>query len=1252
MNSGTARFPSRNRARLGFRGYAMFDKLLIANRGAIACRILRTLRTLQVKGVAVYSEADAASLHLMQADEAHSLGEGGAAGTYLAVDKILAIAKASGARAIHPGYGFLSENAAFAQACEDADIAFVGPTPEQLRVFGLKHTARALARQHGVPMLEGTELLDSLESAIAAARDIGYPVMLKSTAGGGGIGMRVCRSAEELADSFEAVKRLGQNNFSDAGVFIEKYIQRARHLEVQVFGDGQGEVLALGVRDCSVQRRNQKVLEETPAPNLPDGMADELCAAAIKLARAVNYRSAGTVEFVFDSEDQRFYFLEVNTRLQVEHGVTEQVWGVDLVSWMVQLAAGDLPPLEQLQAGLKPSGHAIQARLYAEDPGREFQPCPGLLTAVNFPPADGHALRIDTWVEAGCEIPPYFDPMIAKLISWAPTRERASTGLIDALNETRLYGVETNRDYLRQIIADTPFASGQPWTRCLEGLVYHADTFEVLSGGTQTSVQDYPGRLGYWAVGVPPSGPMDSRALRQGNGLLGNAEGCAALEITMSGPLLRFNTDAVIAVTGAQIPITLDGEPRAMNAALLVCAGSTLALGTIAGAGVRSYLCVRGGLDVPDYLGSKSTFTLGQFGGHGGRALRAGDVLHIAPLVDRSAGQRIADDALEALPDIRRIRVIYGPHAAPEYFTEAYIETFFATDWEVHFNSSRTGVRLIGPKPEWVRADGGEAGLHPSNIHDNPYAIGAVDFTGDMPVILGPDGPSLGGFVCPVTIIEADLWQLGQLKAGDRVRFYPVSVEACHAERCGSELVREGYLPDAADQSTVPPSSRTSPLLQGTARPQSTADSCGSEAVRIEDLPSPVILDIGQDDKRLVARLSGDTHLLLEIGAPELDLVLRLRGHALMLALEAKQLEGVIDLTPGIRSLQVHYRPGQLLLRQLLDIVAGEWDAVCAAKDLQVASRIVHLPLSWDDPACQLAIEKYMTTVRKDAPWCPSNLEFIRRINDLPNLDEVQRTVFDASYLVMGLGDVYLGAPVATPLDPRHRLVTTKYNPARTWTAENSVGIGGAYMCVYGMEGPGGYQFVGRTLQMWNRYRDVAAFEGKPWLLRFFDQIRFYPVSADELLRIRRDFPLGRFDLNIEHSTLNMADYQAFLTREAEGITAFRAQQQSAFNAERERWIANGQADFQSDEGVAPNTEELPLQTGQQGVDSHIAGNLWQVQVQPGERVEAGDVLVILESMKMEIPLLAPVAGVVQEVRVQPGSAVRAGQRVVVLAAD
>ncbi|MGX5218346.1 urea carboxylase [Pseudomonas sp. S9] len=1205
----------------------MFNKVLIANRGAIACRILRTLRSLGCQGVALYAEADAASLHIQQADEAFSLGDGPAADTYLHVQKVLAIARESGATAIHPGYGFLSENAAFAEACEAAGIAFVGPTPEQLRIFGLKHTARALAKAQGVPMLEGTGLLENIEAALGAGASVGYPVMLKSTAGGGGIGMRVCRDAEELADAFETVKRLGQNNFSDSGVFIEKYIEHARHLEVQIFGDGLGEVLAFGVRDCSVQRRNQKVIEETPAPNLPSGMDLELCAAAIKLAKAINYRSAGTVEFVYDSKAERFYFLEVNTRLQVEHGVTEQVWGVDLVSWMIELAAGELAPLAQLQRQLKPSGHAIQARVYAEDPGRDFQPSPGLLTTVGFPEPDGKALRIDTWVEAGCEIPAYFDPMIAKLICWAPERESARSALADALGQTTLYGVENNRDYLRQILGYGPFVDGQPWTRCLEGLRYQAETIEVLSAGTQTSVQDYPGRLGYWAVGVPPSGPMDDRALRLGNRLLGNSPGASSLEITMSGPSLRFNTDAVIAVTGAAIDLQLDGVDQPLHTAIKINAGNVLSIGSIQGSGARSYLCVRGGIDVPDYLGSKSTFTLGQFGGHGGRALRAGDVLHIAKLTQASYGERLPAALCCELPAVRELRVIYGPHGAPEYFSEDYINTFFNTAWEVHFNSSRTGVRLIGPKPQWVRDSGGEAGLHPSNIHDNPYAVGAVDFTGDMPVILGPDGPSLGGFVCPVTIIEADLWQLGQLKAGDKVRFTAVDINSARA------LAQ----------------SRLSELDALSAQTYAASLSNWETPANPVLLASPIVLDLGQDDTRLVARLSGDTHLLLEIGAPELDLVLRFRAHALMQALESKALAGVIDLTPGIRSLQVHYQPETLSLDDLLAIVAGEWDAVCASQNLTVPSRIVHLPLSWDDPACQLAIEKYMTTVRKDAPWCPSNLEFIRRINDLENLDQVYRTVFEASYLVMGLGDVYLGAPVATPLDPRHRLVTTKYNPARTWTAENSVGIGGAYMCVYGMEGPGGYQFVGRTLQMWNRYREVAAFQGKPWLLRFFDQIRFYPVSPEELLKIRRDFPLGRFDLSIEHSQLSLADYQQFLASEADGIAAFRSQQRNAFDAERQRWIDSGQAHFDSEEAIPEQLEETPLSAGQHAIESHIAGNLWQVQVSEGSRVNAGDVLVILESMKMEIPLLAPHDGIIKSISVQPGSAIRAGQRVAVL---
>ncbi|MGF6265851.1 urea carboxylase [Paraburkholderia youngii] len=1196
----------------------MFEKILIANRGAIACRVLRTLRELDVTGVAIYAEADRASRHVSDAPIAHTLGDGPTAQTYLDVQKILAIARREGVQAIHPGYGFLSENAAFGEACEAAGIAFIGPTPAQLRAFGLKHTAREIAARERVPMLEGTGLLADLPAALQAAQAIGYPVMLKSTAGGGGIGMRVCWNADELGAHFDAVKRLGENNFSDAGVFLEKYIERARHLEVQIFGDGKGDAIALGVRDCSVQRRNQKVIEETPAPCLPDGIPAALCEAAVRLAKAVDYRSAGTVEFVYDTAAERFYFLEVNTRLQVEHGVTEQVWGIDLVRWMIELAAGTLAPLHELAAALSPRGHAIQARLYAEDPGRDFKPSPGLLTDVGFPPADGRALRIDTWIEAGCEVPPYFDPMLAKVIAWSPTREEARDALDDALRSIRLYGVETNRDYLRQILRDRPFASGEPWTRCLEGLRYRASTVEVIHGGTQTTVQDYPGRLGYWAVGIPPSGPMDDRAMRLGNRLLGNAADAAALEVTMSGPTLRFHTDAVVAVTGAPLPVMLDDVAQPLNTSIYVPADSTLALGTIRGAGARAYLCVRGGLDVAEYLGSRSTFTLGQFGGHGGRALRAGDVLHLHPLDDAQAGAALAD--APALDGVRTLRVIYGPHGAPEYFSAGYIAQLLDTEWEVHFNSSRTGVRLIGPKPEWAREDGGEAGLHPSNIHDNPYAVGAVDFTGDMPVILGPDGPSLGGFVCPVTVIEADLWQVGQLKAGDKVRF--VAVQLDEARDAVRERRRE--LESLEITRSAPVQARTS-------------------------LTSPVVLNTGADRERLVARVSGDTHLLLEIGPAELDLVARFRGHALMQALEVQRLPGVIDLTPGIRSLQIHYRPEELPLSALLDIVARAWADVLLHKDLRVPSRIVHLPLSWDDPACRLAIDKYMTTVRNDAPWCPSNLEFIRRINGLDSIDAVRQIVFDASYLVMGLGDVYLGAPVATPLDPRHRLVTTKYNPARTWTAENSVGIGGAYLCVYGMEGPGGYQFVGRTLQMWNRYRDVADFAGQHYLLRFFDQIRFYEVSADELLRIRADFPLGRYPLRISDSELSLSDYQAFLAREAASIEKFRAKQQAAFHAERERWRETGTSEDVIETPVVEDAQAAALKNGEIAVDSEIAGSLWQVKVKAGDQVEAGDELVIIESMKMEVPLYAPCSGTIAAVHVAPGSSVRAGQRVAVI---
>ncbi len=1198
----------------------MFDKVLIANRGAIACRIIRTLRTMGVKSVAVYSEADRNSLHVRLADEAVEIGPAPAAQSYLRADRILDAARATGAQAIHPGYGFLSENPGFAEDCAAAGIAFIGPGPDQMRAFGLKHTARALAETNRVPLLPGSGLLGDAGHAQAEAARIGYPVMLKSTAGGGGIGMRLIWSADELVEAFQSVERLARANFKEAGIFLEKYVEHARHIEVQIFGDGRGNVVALGERDCSVQRRNQKVIEETPAPGLTDAQRSSLLATAVRLGEAVGYRSAGTVEFVYDTLNGEFYFLEVNTRLQVEHGVTEEVTGVDLVEWMVKEAAGELD-LAGFQA--HPQGAAIQVRLYAEDPGKDFQPAAGVLTEVVFPE---HA-RIETWVERGSEVPPFYDPMVAKLIVRGGDRPDALAKMQHALAQTRVAGIETNLGYLAQIVRDAVFGEGRQTTRYLNAFHYRPATIDVVEPGVQSSIQDWPGRTGYWDVGVPPSGPMDPLAFRLANRLAGNDEGVAALELTVAGPTLRFNCDSVIALAGADMGAELDGRAVANWAAHAVKAGSILKLGAVRDSGCRSYLAVRGGFDVPDYLGSKATFTLGQFGGHAGRTLRVGDVLHVSA-TDTCAGEALPDALVPAYGHAWEIGVLYGPHGAPDFFTDADIEMFFATDWEVHYNSSRTGVRLIGPRPQWARKDGGEAGLHPSNIHDNAYAIGAVDFTGDMPVILGPDGPSLGGFVCPATIVQAELWKMGQLRPGDTVRFRRLSQ---------GEAGRLEAAQDAA--------------IAGLAAVAQAA------AVGGEPLAEPVLHRIPETDNpvAVVYRRAGDKYLLVEYGPLVLDLDLRFRVHALMAHLEGAAVPGILDLTPGIRSLQVHYDSRVLPLAELMGRLLAAEKALPAIEDMRVPTRIVHLPMSWDDAATKLAIEKYMQSVRKDAPWCPSNIEFIRRINGLDSIEEVKRIVFDASYLVMGLGDVYLGAPVATPLDPRHRLVTTKYNPARTWTPENAVGIGGAYLCVYGMEGPGGYQFVGRTLQMWNRWRETREFTGgKPWLLRFFDQVRFFPVDEAELLKIREDFPLGRYPLKVEETTFSLREYNAFLAANADSIAAFKARQQAAFDAERERWRLSGQAEYASDLTVAEAApdSELDLPENGRALASHVAGNVWKVEVEAGAEVKQGDPLVIVESMKMEFAVLAPCDGRVYKVFCREGGQVAAGQDLLVLVGE
>ncbi|MBC7926815.1 MAG: urea carboxylase [Bryobacteraceae bacterium] len=1192
----------------------MFGKVLVANRGAIACRILRTLRAMNIRSVAVYSEADRHSLHVRQADEAVLLGPSPAAQSYLSFDALFAAVKQTGAEAIHPGYGFLSENAAFARACEANGVVFIGPTPSQMEAFGLKHTARALATKLGVPLLPGTDLLADIEDAVKAGARIGYPVMLKSSAGGGGIGMRLCRSETDLREAFDAVQRLSQANFGNAGVFLEKFVEQARHIEVQIFGDGRGGVLSLGERDCSVQRRNQKIIEETPAPGLPDHVRGALAEAAVALGKSVAYESAGTVEFIYDNASKEFYFLEVNTRLQVEHGVTEEVTGIDLVAWMVRQAARELGDLEALKP--KHEGHSIQVRLYAEDPAKNFQPGAGLLSHVQFSPD----VRVETAVESGTEISPFYDSMIAKIIVHGRDRVCALRAMRSALSATSVSGIETNLAYLRQICASQRFAEGGVTTNFVNQEPYVRAAIEVLEPGTQTTIQDYPGRLGYWHVGVPPSGPMDSLAFRMANRLVGNYKDAPGLEMAVSGISLRFETDTVIALCGADMGATLDGSPVPLWSAVSVAKGSVLQMGVVEGPGARAYLAVRGGFAVPEYLKSRSTFILGKFGGHAGRVLRAGDVLHIGSFLK---GNPAVSTLRPSYPDAWQIGVLYGPHGAPDFFTERDIETFFSTDWKVHYNSDRTGVRLIGPKPEWARKDGGEAGLHPSNLHDNAYAVGTVDFTGDMPVLLGPDGPSLGGFVCPASIVQAELWKMGQLRPGDVVQFRAVT----QAQAEAMERALESSLATLSTPLPVLPENAhaESPLLRN----------------RAADGDAPA----------LVCRADSDKYLLIEYGPNVLDFHLRFRVHALQERLRASGLPGIIDVTPGIRSLQIHYNNFMLRREDLLAAVDDAEASLKKLPDVRVASRVVHLPLSWEDPQTLLAIHKYMQSVRPDAPWCPSNIEFIRRINGLGSVDDVHRIVFDASYLVLGLGDVYLGAPVATPVDPRHRLVTTKYNPARTWTPENAVGIGGAYLCVYGMEGPGGYQFVGRTVQMWNTYRSTPNFEpGTPWLLRFFDQIRFYPVSADELVEQREAFPYGKFAVRTEDTTFSLAEYDRFLASISGEAVSAKARQQQAFEEERERWVAAGLQDYSSEVAeVAPVTGDGVIPSGCSAVRSPVTANVWSVGVEPGQRVEAGDRLLVLEAMKMEVAVAAPRAGIVEELRCAPGTMVHAGQSLLVL---
>ena len=693
-------------------------------------RIARTAKALGLHTISIYSAADVSSDHVHVADEAVPV-PGPDTSAYTDIEAIIKIAKEKRVDAVAPGYGFLSENASFARAVSEAGMKWVGPPAEVIESFGIKHVARELAEKASVPIVPGSKgLVEDVDAAIACAESLGFPVMLKATGGGGGMGLVTCHKADEVRNGFQTATSRGQALFQNSGVFLEKYFPSARHVEVQVFGNGQGKAIHFGERECSIQRRHQKVIEECPSPFVSrySGLRDAIGAGAISLAESVKYASAGTVELLVDNDSGGVYFLEMNTRLQVEHGITELCYGVDLVNLMLQQADEPLKDdfLDSLQhAHSTPVGHAIEARVYAENPVHDYAPSPGLLTEVRWQ----EGVRVDTWVSTGTVIPSCYDPLIAKVMCHRNTRESAAEDLEQALTRSIASGPPNNKEYLAAILRSDEFKHGNTLTSLLQKLKHSPSAISVLSGGAYTLVQDLPGRPKV-GRGIPHSGPMDPVAFQIANILVGNELHVEALECTLNGPDLRFLGPATVALTGANMRATLDGLDLPMWTQVRIKAGQRLKIGSIQGNGCRSYLAVYGGFpEVAKYLGSKSTSPLVALGGYQGRSLATGDMLYIVQDPKKS---KVKQDT--SLPE--KLRPVYtkhwnimampGPHDIG-YLTDDDINMIYSTIWKVSHNAARSGIRLIGPVPKWARSDGGEGGSHPSNVIE--YGMYKISFS-------------------------------------------------------------------------------------------------------------------------------------------------------------------------------------------------------------------------------------------------------------------------------------------------------------------------------------------------------------------------------------------------------------------------------------------------------------------------------------------------------------------------------------------
>ncbi|PFH48435.1 hypothetical protein AMATHDRAFT_149874 [Amanita thiersii Skay4041] len=1279
------------------------QKLLIANRGEIALRILHTARRLNIPTVALYTSSDGNSPHVLLANDSISLdpaslthlaartnipldpdsltfSEGKA---YLSIPSIVfairaynAIHPHSPVTLIHPGYGFLSENADFALSIRAIGITLLGPQPEVISQMGLKHVAKSFARDANVPIVpglmeplrqEGTQTGGNAEAiAELVHREVGFPVMVKASAGGGGMGMAICHGHGQLVDEIGRLKQRSLSLFGDSTLLVERYIPRARHIEIQVFGNGLGHAVHMRERECSVQRRHQKIIEETPSPFLdshPD-VRKQICSAAIRLAQSINYSSAGTIEFIVDDETEEFFFLEMNTRIQVEHPVTEETHpDLDIVELMIiqgiaerESDLGGLDPDspwmqqstydEMRKRSMEMSrAHAIEGRIYAENPANGFSPCPGLLQYVNLFESDDPRpewIRTDSWISTGTTITSHFDPLLSKLIVTGSNREQAIERFIQALSSCKILGPPNNIEYLVSIVQSTTFKEGKALTAFLDTFEFTPHAIQVLSPGIDATIQDLQGRT--TGMGVPRSGPMDPLAFRIANILVSNPETTEQIEVVLLPGMpafsLKFSTNsgeenrmdemeaAVVAITGKHVFVTLDGKKVDMWSRLVVPNGGVLRLEAKNGeeAGLRVYISVRGGFPgVARYLGSKST-SMG-LGGYQGRALAMGDQLTLGSCYpsqhELEFGTYLPKRITPRYTNAWVIDVLRGPHDTAEFLTQDGISRFYDTTWSVSPSSNRLGIHNTKLEPQgaiwWSRTSGGEGGSHPSNILDNGYAPGAINVNGDTPVILTNEGPDMGGYVCLCAVANGDMWKLGQLAPGDAVKFRPVVWKDALLWRDTVEKWIESV----------------AKYVQGGAA--EALDWQFSDEKQFDYLTGSPILDTLMEPSgdQILFRQAGDSAILVEFGPMELNLLIRARIQAFETVLHElankMEVKGLTRVCPCTRSILCYYDSKYLsqhdVLSLLLRAVSLSSTLTRDGKVTQLKGRRITFPIVLDDRWCKEALERYMKTVRDQAVYLPSNIKYLARNNGFEeSVEKALDKLVAGDWLVVGVG-FYMACPFLVPIDPRCRLVGQKMNPSRTWTPRGAVGLAGPVAAIYPLDSPGGYQLFGRTLPPWQTWGRGKSFEpNRPWLLRPFDSIRFRRVGEEEYIKLEKEFDAGNYVFEIEETMFDLKEHAKLLENVREEVRDFKGRQNVAGLSESAReeqllreWKASKQAE----------SREITIEGGMntqnaKTITSPIHGSIFKVCCSVGHTIASVDeVLIVMEAMKTEVEIKA-----------------------------